>query len=222
MSQRKLLRVTAGLVAALALAAAYALAGGDAKKDPPAKDPSAEAKQAAASGKADPAREMEAYLAMMRPGKEHAALKRMVGEFDVDVEMVMQPGAPPTRSKGKEKAALIMGGRYLHGDYTGDMMGTPFHGAGLTGYDTYKKKYFSAWIDDMSTGIIMGEGTASADGKVITMKGEFDDPMAGARMKYRWVTTFVSDDQYTFDWFQSDKDGKNEFRMMHNTYSRVK
>ena len=223
MSKGNSLRVALGLVAALSLAAAYALADDEAKKDAPAKESSAaDATQAGASEKSDPAKELEAYLAMMRPGKEHARLKAMEGEFDVDVEMVMQPGTPATKSRGKEKSAFIMGGRYLHADYTGEVMGKPFHGASLMGYDTYKKKYFSAWVDDMSTGIMLGEGTASADGKVITMSGEYDDPMTRTRHRYRWVTTLVSDDKHTFDWYDSDKDGKGEYRMMHNTYTRVK
>ena len=218
MSHWKSVRLVLGLLAVGSIAAAaYALAGDDAKKDV-----KGDAKQAAASDKGDQAKEMEAWMALAKPGKEHAAMKRMEGEYDVEVEMVMQSGAEPQKSKGKERSALMMGGRYLHGDYTGEMMGMPFHGASLMGYDNAKKKYFSAWIDDMGTGIMLAEGTASADGKVITLRGEYDDPMANQKRKYRWVTTIVSDDKHTFDWFDSDKDGKNEFRMMHNTYTRTK
>jgi hypothetical protein len=219
MSLHKPVRFALGLLAIVSLAAAaYGLA--DEKSDK--KPVEGEAKQAAASDAADAAKQMEAWMALAKPGKEHAALKRMEGEFDVEVEMVMQPGMPPQKSQGQEKSAMIMGGRYLHGDYTGEMMGTTFHGASLMGYDNAKKKYFSAWVDDMSTGIMLGEGTASSDGKVITMSGSYDEPMTNQKRKYRWVTTVESQDKYTFDWFDADKDGKNEFRMMHNTYSRKK
>ena len=221
MSLHKPVRLALGLLAIVSVAAAaYALADDDAKK----KSTEGEAKQAAASD-AKPANaqaDMEAWMALAKPGKEHAAMKRMAGEYDVDVEMVMQPGAPPMKSKGKQKSTMIMGGRYMHADYTGEAMGMPFHGASLTGYDNAKKKHFSAWIDDMGTGIMLAEGTASPDGKVITLHGEYDDPMTKQKHKYRWVTTFTSDDQYTFDWFDADKDGKNEYRMLHNTYTRVK
>ena len=73
----------------------------------------------------------------------------------------------------------------------------------------------------MGTGILLAEGTASPDGKVITLHGEYTDPM-GLKHKYRWVTTIESDDRYTFDWFDSDGNGANEFRMLHNTYTRAK
>jgi hypothetical protein len=217
MPRSKSLRVALALLATLSVAAAAHALADDEKKD--AKD---DAKPAAATLSADQAKEMEAWMAMAKPGKEHAALKRMEGEYDVDVEMVMQPGTPPQKSKGKAKYTMIMGGRYLHADYTGETMGMPFHGASLMGYDNAKKKYFSAWIDDMGTGIMLAEGAGSEDGKVTTLTGEYDDPMTHQKRKYRWVTTVVSGDKHTFDWMDADKDGKNEYRMMRNTYTRVK
>ena len=220
MSLHKPVRLALGLLAIVSVAAAaYALADDEAKKNA-----EGEAKQAAASASssADAQKEMEAWMALAKPGKEHAAMKRMAGEYDVDVEMVMQPGAPPMKSKGKQKSTMIMGGRYMHADYTGEAMGMPFHGASLTGYDNAKKKHFAAWIDDMGTGIMLAEGTASPDGKVITLHGEYDDPMTNQKHTYRWVTTVISDDKHTFEWFDADKDGKNEYRMMRNVYARVK
>ena len=218
MPQGTKVRIAFGFFAAVVfVAATYACALED-----PKKDPAGDAKQAAASDKPDPAKEFQAFLAMSKPGKEHELLKQMAGEFDVDVEMVMQPGTPPQKSKGKEKSRMVMGGRYLQGDYTGEVMGTPFHGASLMGYDNFKKKYFSAWVDDMSTGMMLGEGTASPDGKTITMSGEYDEPMTGKKRKYRWVTRIDNPDKYTFTWFDADQDGKNEYRMMHNVYTRVK
>ena len=211
MNPWKLVRRTSGLLAiTTVVAAAYALGADDAKKNQPP-----------AATSAEQAKEMEAWMAMAKPGKEHEAMKRMEGNFDVVVEMVMMPGAEPVKSTGKQKARTVMGGRYLQADYTGESMGMEFHGASLSGYDNAKKKHFSAWIDDMGTGIMLAEGTASPDGKVITLRGEYTDPMS-QKHKYRWVTTIESDDRYTFDWFDSDANGANEFRMLHNTYTRAK
>ena len=49
------------------------------------------------------------------------------------------------------------------------MMGQPFTGIGVTGYDNHAKKYLSTWIDSMGTGIFSMEGTASMDGETITL-----------------------------------------------------
>ena len=42
------------------------------------------------------------------------------------------------------------------------MMGQPFSGVGIDGYDNLRKKYVTTWIDTMGTGIFSMEGTASA------------------------------------------------------------
>ena len=116
---------------------------------------------------------------------------------------------------------MVLDGRYLHGDFTADMSGMPFHGNSLMGYDLQKKKYFSAWVDNMSTGLIVFEGNFDPAGKVLTVAGEYDDPMTNKHMKVRDVTTVVSPDQYKFEWFETGPDGK-ENRTMAGTYTRTK
>ena len=37
------------------------------------------------------------------------------------------------------------------------------------GYDKLKEKYVNLWIDDMSTMVMIAEGTADSSGKVITV-----------------------------------------------------
>ena len=222
MSLWKSVGVSVALVAVFSLAVAALAAAAD--DDKAKKDDAGDAKQAAAKSPSpdEAAKQMEAWMALAKTGEQHERLKRLAGEFDVDSEMVMQPGAPAQKSKGKHKAAMIMGGRYLQGEFTGETMGMTFHGLSFMGYDNAKKKYFTTWMDDMGTGIMVAEGTASKDGKVITMTGEYDDPMANQKRKYRWVTTVVSDDKHVFEWFDADKDGKNEYRMMRVTYTRTK
>jgi hypothetical protein len=155
------------------------------------------------------------------PGEHHAHMKQMVGTFDVEMDMVMAPGAPPQKTKGVQKSQMMLDGRYLHGDYTGDMMGMPFHGMSLMGYDNQKKKYFSAWVDSMSTGLLVFEGTCDEAGKVFTFNGEYDDPMTGRHLKVRTVSKFVSPDRYTFEWFETGPEGK-EARTMYATYTRAR
>ena len=182
-------------------------------------------KPAAADGKksapADPAADFEAFLKANQPGEHHAHLKQLVGTFDVDMETVMAPGAPPQKSKGVSKSEMVLGGRYLHGSYKGEMMGMPFEGNSLMGYDLQKKKYFNAWVDSMGTGIMVFEGTCDGAGKAFTFTGEYDDPITKAHTKIRHVTKIVSPEKYTFEWFETGPDGK-ERKTMSATYTRVK
>jgi hypothetical protein len=62
------------------------------------------------------------------------------------------------------------------------------------------------------------EGTASPDGKTITQKGRYDDPIEGP-MKLRSVTKIVDNNSETFEMYGTDKSGK-ERKMMEITYTR--
>ena len=116
---------------------------------------------------------------------------------------------------------MILGGRWLKGEYSGQMMGKRFKGMQLLGYDNQTKKYISAWIDDMSSSLQMAEGQADASGKVITVVGECVDPMTNQKKTSRMVMTVVSNDRHTVEMFGPGMDGK-EMKMMSIEYTRAK
>jgi hypothetical protein len=210
MTLSKPLRLGLVVVSTLCLALAVAALAKDEKADP----------KGAAPG-APTAADLEAYVKAGRPGEHHAHLQQMVGTFDVEMEITMAPGAPPQKSKGVQKSQMLLDGRFLHADYTGEMMGMPFRGMSLMGYDNQKKKYFNAWVDSMSTGLVVFEGTCADDGKTFTFTGEYDDAMTGKHQKVRHVTRLVSPDKYTFEWFET-ADGGKEQKTMSATYTRAK
>jgi len=57
---------------------------------------------------------------------------------------------------------------------------------GITGYDNLSKKYVSIWLDTMGIAPFMMEGSGSADGKTITLKGQHAEP-GGGHMTHRAV-----------------------------------
>ena len=157
---------------------------------------------------------------MPKPVKEHEWLKQFVGEWESDMEVVMAPGQPPIKGKSSE-VARNLGGFWVVSEGKGEMMGMPFEGNSLMGYDLQKKKYFNAWVDSMGTGIMVFEGTCDGAGKAFTFTGEYDDPITKAHTKIRHVTKIVSPEKYTFEWFETGPDGK-ERKTMSATYTRVK
>lgn len=98
------------------------------------------------------------------------------------------------------------------------MMGQPYSGVGISAYDNLRKRYVSTWIDTMGTGIFMMEGTASADGKTITLKGQHAEP-GGGHMTHRAVWKIVDSNTQTFDMYGAHRGGK-EMKMMEITYTR--
>jgi len=115
---------------------------------------------------------------------------------------------------------MLLGGRYLQQEYTGRMMEDTFSGINLIGYDNFTKKYVSAWIDTMSTGIYFFEGTAGPDGKTITQENRYDDPVRGP-MVWRSVTRIVDADTLEYEMYLVPEDGREE-KAMEMTVTRNK
>lgn len=161
---------------------------------------------------------METYKKLATPGEPHKQLAGLAGSWTTKTKEWMEPGKPPMESTGSVEMKLLLDGRYLQQDFTGDMMGQPYSGVGITGYDNLRKRYVSTWIDSMGTGIFMMEGTATADGKTITLKGHHAEP-GGGQMAHRAVWKLVDDNTQTFDMYGSHQGGK-EMKMMEIVYTR--
>jgi hypothetical protein len=61
----------------------------------------------------------------------------------------------------------------------------------------------TAWVDSMSTGIMVFDGKCEQDGKVFTFTAEYDDPMTKRKSKIRQVTTVVTPDTHDFEWYET-------------------
>jgi hypothetical protein len=161
---------------------------------------------------------MDVYTKLGTPGAHHKTLASMAGSWNTKIKSWMEPDKPPMESTGACEQKMILGGRFLQQEFTGEMMGSGFTGIGVTGYDNHTRKYVSTWIDSMGTAILFFEGTAGADGKTITQESRYDDPVKGP-MKWRSVTRIVDDNTFLFEMDGIDKNGKEE-KMMEITYTR--
>jgi hypothetical protein len=166
----------------------------------------------------DPQAMMEVWKKMATPGEPHKLFATLAGGWTTTTKEWMEPGKPPTESTGTAEMKMLLDGRFLYQEFTGNMMGQPFSGVGIDAYDNMTKKYMTAWIDTMGTGIFMMEGTASTDGKTITLKGSHPEP-GGGRMTHRAVWKIVGSDTQTFDMYGAHHGGK-EMKVLEITYSR--
>jgi len=170
-------------------------------------------------GEMDMQARMQVYMKLGTPGAPHQLLGGMAGSWATKTKAWMDPTQPPMESAGSAEQAMILGGRFLRQEFTGDMMGGVYNGIGFTGYSNHSKKYVSTWMDSSSTDIMYFEGTGSADGKTITLEtGYYEDPFRG-QMKWRSVTKVVDDRTWMFELYGVDKKGKAE-RMIEITYTR--
>ena len=161
---------------------------------------------------------MELWKKMAMPGEPHKLFATLAGSWTTTRKEWMEPGKPPTESTGTAEIKMLLDGRFLYQEYNSQMMGQPFSGIGIDAYDNMTKKYVTAWLDSMGTGIFIMEGTASADGKTITLKGSHPEP-GGGKMTHRAVWKIVDNNNQTFDMYGAHHGGK-ETKMMEIVYTR--
>ncbi len=169
-------------------------------------------------GKMDMQAMMEVYKKAGTPGAPHKLLASLEGSWITRTMSWMEPGKPPMETTGTCEQKMLLDGRYLQQTYTGNMTGEPFTGINLLGFDNHAKKYVSAWIDSMSSGIYYFEGTADADGKTITQESSYDDPVKGPTT-WRSVTRIVDDNTLQYEMYLKPRRGKEE-KMMEMTVTR--
>jgi hypothetical protein len=169
---------------------------------------------------ADPAAMMAAYEKAAEPGEPHKLLQKQVGKWNLSLKSWPAPGAPPMESTGTAETKSLLGDRYVQMEISSNMMGKPFTGIATTGYDKAKKKFVGTWIDSMSTGMMLSEGTADPAGKVFTTQAAATDPLSGKPTKMRIVSKWESDDKFVDEFFE--KKGGKDVKTMEITYTRAK
>jgi len=121
-------------------------------------------------------------------------------------------------TEGTAHAEMMLGGRFLHQVTHGQMMGMPFEGVGVTGYDNVEGKFFNVWFDNMGTGVMLSDGYPEADGSIV-FTGSMTDPMRG-EVKHRMIQRKTGPDSFVFEMYWVQPEG-NE-KVMEITYTRVK
>lgn len=153
---------------------------------------------------------MDAYMKLAQTGPEHQRLADMTGEWSAETKSWLPDGTDCGTGAGTMKCQMVLGGRYMQMNFDGEMNGPggkmPFKGMGFVGYDNAKKKYVNLWMDDMSTGPMITEGTA--EGNVITCTGESIDPVTGKPAPVKDVATHIDATHHKYELFMTAPDGK--------------
>jgi len=129
----------------------------------------------------------------------HEFLQKLVGVWETDWEVVMDPTQPPTKFKGTETVRAI-GDRWIVSEIKSDMLGgVPMTGILTLGHDPEKKKFVGTWIDSMSTYLWKYEGALDESGKILTLDTEGPSPMSPGKMaKFRERIELKSKDHRLF------------------------
>jgi len=164
--------------------------------------------------------EMAAWQKAATPGPHHQHFAEMAGTWKASIKIWMQPGTEPTMSETKAVCEVLFGGRYLVEKIEGTMMGMPFQGMSIAGYDNVKGKHTMVWIDNMGTGTIYSEGDCSDNCTVETQVYTYKDPMTMKDTKVKMVGRKIDANKHVLESFMIGEDGK-EFKNMEITYTRM-
>lgn len=168
----------------------------------------------------DQAEAMKAWEAYMTPGEVHKMIAKADGKWTTENSMWMDPGAPPMKTTGTATNRMILGGRYQETSFKGTMMGKPFEGFGLLGYDNKTSVFTSVWVDNVGTGTTTLRGKWDEATRSITFTGTMVDPMNGQDMPVREVFTMKDNDHQLMEMYQTV--GGQEMKMMEIKYTRAK
>ncbi len=170
--------------------------------------------------------EMAAMMAKWQkvaaPSEHHKHLDAFVGKWNTTMRMWMEgPGSAPMEAPGVSEIKWGFGGRFIVEDHNGQMMGQPYIGMGLTGYDNYQNMYIGIWANNQATSLINMKGIRDPSGKRWTFFGEMDEPMLdvyGRTVKY--VIDMIDADTHTFAVY--DLHAGDEYKVVEVAYKRAK
>jgi hypothetical protein len=115
----------------------------------------------------------------------------------------MDPTVPPTKTTGNVANKMILGGRYQYSMFTGTMMGMPFEGINIIGYDNAKKMFVSSWFDNFGTGILNMHGTLDEATNTINLNGKQTDPVTGKDIDVRETFKIIDSKNQEMEMFMT-------------------
>ncbi len=167
----------------------------------------------------DSATAMKNWQAYMTPGEVHKMMASWNGTWKTEITAWEKPGAAPVKSTGTAVNKMILGGRYQESVSKANMMGMPFEGHGLLGYDNVKKIFENTWVDNMGTGTMKMSGPWDDATKTVTLIGKAIDPSSLVEKDYRETFNVIDDKTQLMTMYGSGPDGK-EFKMMEIKFTR--
>jgi hypothetical protein len=98
-------------------------------------------------------------------GEEHRWLASLAGEYTTRM------GGMLGESDGTSRIETSLGGLWSVRHFEGELMGQPFDGMEVLGFDPLKEKFVSVWVDSVTPLLMTMEGTYDADTRTLTMRG---------------------------------------------------
>lgn len=161
---------------------------------------------------------VSAWKAAGEPSEQHRKLAGLEGDWNFTTTWWASAEAPGVESSGTSTFAVLFDGRYVEQQMTATVLGEPYEGRGVLGFDKRLNRYVSSWIDNRQTSITHAEGTHDDAGAIHLNASHHVDPLVGDAGGGRLVLTLG--DEPSLEWHDIGADGQ-EFRASETRYSRA-
>ena len=132
------------------------------------------------------------------PAKDHEWLKQLVGKWDAQFKMYMQPDQPPAESAGTDSVRAL-GDHWIIAETKATMMGAPYNGILSLGYNALKKQFNGTWIDSFGGQLWVYKGTLNDAGDTMTLETEGPSLQAPDKIaRYKEIIQITGKDSRTF------------------------
>lgn len=162
---------------------------------------------------------MQKMMELATPGPEHTLISKMAGTWSIEGRWRMTPVEPWQTSQSKCENTMILGGRFLKTEVSGQMWGMPFNGFGIMGFDKDLKSFFSTWCDNFGTMMLVSKGSGDLEKSTIDLISEYKDPMSGQNTKMRSVYHVKSENEVVLSMYGYNPEGE-EWLTMVLTYTK--
>lgn len=150
----------------------------------------------------------EPVTAQGEPARDHEWLKQLVGEWDVQFKMYMQPDQPPMEAAGTDSVRTL-GDQWIIAETKTTMMGVPYNGILTLGYSPLKEHFIGTWIDSFGGCLWVYKGTLNDAGDTLTLETEGPSLLEGPAKtaRYKEVIQITGKDTRTFNSTMETPDG---------------
>jgi hypothetical protein len=130
----------------------------------------------------------------------------------------MAPGGEATPRTATAQIEALFDGRFIVEEFSSDMMGQPYEGRLMQGYDNITERYWSIWVDSMNTGAWVYYGHEVEPG-LIEFRGTGHDVFTPTGRPARLTVTTDGDEGYTMHMYDH-RPGVDEYVVMELVYRR--
>lgn len=155
------------------------------------------------------------------PTKEHAWLKRYLGEWTYESECPAGPGGEMMKTTGQETVRAI-GDLWIQGEGRGQVPGVDDATMILTvGFDPERGRFVGTWVGSMMSNLWVYEGWLEGDDTLVLESTGPVWQQPGKTAKYRDITEFKGPDERAFRAMMLKEDGSWQ-ELMSARYRRAK